>query len=246
MFTRADLHIHSTASDGELSPQRIILLAKSRAVDTIAIADHNTTAAIDEASEAGKRYGLSVIPAVELSTRYYDESIHILGYFRDRRYNHEVFKQILRLVKTHKVIEARKIFGGYRSRNIYANYLSTSEGIHLLRTFGAAVVLAHPVRISSNNLPKLLNLAFDGLEAKYCGSSDSQINFFIKTALNRFSFYTAGSDFHTERMEDNKHSLIGEPFLNPQETLRFLNKSGALVLGANIEDKKTIRNRAYY
>ncbi|KAJ49231.1 PHP domain-containing protein, partial [Clostridium tetanomorphum DSM 665] len=70
MLMRGDLHIHSNASDGSLSPRQIIKLAKSRGIDTIAIADHNSVDGLTKASEAGKEYGVSVIPAVELSTRF--------------------------------------------------------------------------------------------------------------------------------------------------------------------------------
>lgn len=230
MFTRADLHIHSTASDGALSPEEIIILSKSRGIDTISIADHNSVAGIDEASNAGILYDISVIPAVELSTSFNGESIHILGYFRDRRYDHNTFKEILNLVKKHNIDEVRKILGGFRRRHTLDNYLSTSEGIHLLRAFGAAVVLAHPVRISEVNLTELLNLPFDGIEAKYCHSTGDQTNYFIKVALDRFSFYTAGSDFHTDKINDKKHCLIGDPYLNYLEIQRFLINSRVLVL----------------
>lgn len=234
MFTRADLHIHSTASDGALSPEEIIILSKSRGIDTISIADHNSVAGIDEASNAGILYDISVIPAVELSTSFNGESIHILGYFRDRRYDHNTFKEILNLVKKHNIDEVRKILGGFRRRHTLDNYLSTSEGIHLLRAFGAAVVLAHPVRISEVNLTELLNLPFDGIEAKYCHSTGDQTNYFIKVALDRFSFYTAGSDFHTDKINDKKHCLIGDPYLNYLEIQRFLINSRVLVLWASI------------
>lgn len=237
MLMKADLHIHSTASDGYLSPRQIIMLAKSRGIDTIAISDHNSIDGIGEASEAGKEYGISVIPAVELSTSFNNESIHILGYFRNKQFNSSDFRQILRLVKTHKAYKIRKEFGGYRRHRSFNKYLSISEGIYLLKTFGAAVVLAHPVRISRKNLPNLLGMPFDGIEAKYCRSSPYDTKYFINLALRRFSFYTSGSDFHTNRVSDNKHCPIGEPYLNTTELRRFLNKSKALILGASVNGK---------
>lgn len=246
MLSRGDLHIHSTASDGELSPREIVILAKNRGIDTIAISDHNSVSSICEASEAGKRYGVSVIPAVELSTRFNGESIHVLGYFRDRSFNNTDFLQILRLVKTHKADEARKILGGLRRKNITENYLSTTEGILLLRSFGAAVVLAHPVRITPANMRELLNMPFDGIEAKYCHSSDYYTHYFINTALNKFSFYTAGSDFHTNRITDSKHCMLGDICLNSFEMQRFLKNSGALVLGSEVENKVLRVYNAHY
>lgn len=234
MLSRGDLHIHSTASDGELNPSEIILLAKDRGIDTIALADHNSISGINEASEAGKKYGISVIPAVELSTRLNGESIHLLGYFRDKRYRHPYLRDILKSVKAHNINEARKVIGGFRGRNTLNRYLTVTEGICLLRKFGASVVLAHPVRISPKNLPELLNMPFDGLEAKYCLSSDYHTKLFIKIALNKYSFYTSGSDFHTNKSSDCKHCIIGEPHLNSQELQNFLVKSGALILGARM------------
>ncbi|MHC1684351.1 MAG: PHP domain-containing protein [Clostridiaceae bacterium] len=237
MFMRGDFHIHSTASDGCLTPKEIILLAKSKDIDTIAISDHNSISGIAEASEAGKRCGISVIPAVELSTRFNEESIHILGYFRNEKYTNTIFEEILRLVKIHKVNRVRKILGVQRNHGILSKYLSSFEGIALLKTFGAAVVLAHPVRISEKNLPSLLKLPFDGLEAKYCYSDHYQTNYFINLALKNFSFYTGGSDFHTDKTNDSKHSPIGEPSLNSDEIRMFLEKSKTLVLGHTVNEK---------
>lgn len=234
MFIKGDLHIHSTASDGCLSPQQIINLAKDQGIDTIAIADHNSVDGLTEATEAGKKYGVSVIPAVELSTRFNNESIHILGYFKNEQFNSTDFKQILKLVDTHKANKVRKFLGINRQHGTLNKFLSSSEGIHLLKAFGAAVVLAHPVRISKENLPLLLNMPFDGLEAKYCYSNAHYTNFFIYVALKKFSFYTGGSDFHTDKIGDYKHSPIGEPSLGSNEIQNFLKNSGALVLGHSV------------
>lgn len=235
MFMRGDLHIHSTASDGYLTPRQVVMFAKSRGVDTIAICDHNSIDGINEASEAGKEFGVSVIPAIELSTRFNNESIHILGYFTNDQYNSYDFHKILKLIKAHDAHKANKILDGYRTRRPHNKYLSSVDGIFLLKTFGASVVLAHPVRISEENLPWLLDMPFDGIEAKYCRSSNSATSFFIKTALEKCSFYTGGSDFHTNEIIDHKHSLIGDPYLDSTEIEKFLEKSGALVLGNDVD-----------
>lgn len=216
-----------------------MILEKSRGIDTIAISDHNSIDGVAEASEAGKKYGVSIIPAVELSTRFNNESIHILGYFKNKKFNGNDFKQILKLVRMHEVKALKKVLLGYRKRKYSNKYLSSSDGIYLLKSFGAAVVLAHPVRISEKNLPSLLNMPFDGIEAKYCRCNDYCTNFFINIALKRFSFYTGGSDFHTDKVSNDKHCLIGEPYLESAEILSFLKNSGALVLG-NSDNHKII------
>ncbi|MGI6128705.1 MAG: PHP domain-containing protein [bacterium] len=77
----ADLHIHSTVSDGELSPTEIVARASSLGLSTIALTDHDTVDGIKEAYLAGEKYGIEVIAGVELSTDYQDSEVHILGYF---------------------------------------------------------------------------------------------------------------------------------------------------------------------
>ncbi len=77
-----DLHVHTTSSDGEFTPTRIVRLAAESGVQTIAITDHDNIGGIEEGLEAGKKMGVRVIPGVEMSTQFQDcNGIHILGYF---------------------------------------------------------------------------------------------------------------------------------------------------------------------
>lgn len=230
MLNKGDFHIHSTASDGDLSPSEIILAAKKGGIDTIAITDHNTTNGIKEAAYAGKQYGVSVIPAIELSTRYNNESIHLLGYFKNILYTDCIFEELIKLLKAHKIKKARDILRSFITIEPSGDYLSVYEGLYLLRTFGASVVLAHPMRISQKHLNEILEIPFDGIEAKYCRTSYNDTSYFINIASVHFSFYTGGSDFHTNNIKDIKHSIIGEPFLNSSEIEIFLKKSGAILL----------------
>lgn len=230
MLTRGDLHIHSTASDGELRPWEIVMSAKRRGIDTIAIADHNSTDGINEAAAAGRQFGVSVIPAVEVSTKYLGEAVHVLGYFRDGSFNHGTLRKILKLVKTHRLKEARNILRSFMNTEGSGDHLSVREGIALLRIFKAAVVLAHPVRINTKTLPALLSMPFDGIEARYCNVSSSDTRHFINTALSRFPFYTGGSDFHAFSGGPKTHCEIGNPSLNPMEIQMFLSNSGSMIL----------------
>ena len=166
MLNKGDFHIHSTASDGELTPEEIIIVAKERGIDIIAIADHNTTSGIEEAVKAGMKYGISVIPAVELSTRYNHEKVHLLGYFTDNQYNDNTFQEILKFISNHKVKKARKLMNKFMVTDTSGDRLSVMEGISLLKAFGSSVVLAHPVRIDEKYLERILNFSFDGIEAR--------------------------------------------------------------------------------
>lgn len=225
MFNKGDFHIHTTASDGKLSPKDVIKLAKSRGVDILAITDHNTTNGVKEAVEEGMQLGVSVIPGIELSTRYNHQSVHLLGYFKNNLYNDSTFQEILRLIKNKEIKKAKLILRNFIPVKSLENTLSVSEGIALLKTFGAVVVLAHPARIRKKYLPEILKMPLNGIEAKYCHSTPSDTLYFINIALTQFSFYTAGSDFHTNKIKNNKHCPIGEPHLDSEEIRMFLLKS---------------------
>lgn len=76
-----DLHVHTYHSDGTLSPKKVVLLAKSKDVRTIAITDHDGIDGISEAREWGDSCGVKVIPGIELSTgKDMGAYMHILGY----------------------------------------------------------------------------------------------------------------------------------------------------------------------
>ena len=75
-----DLHMHTTASDGDDSPSEIVRKAKEAGLKTIAITDHDTLAGIEEAQTEGEKLGIHVIAGVELSTKENNKSIDILGY----------------------------------------------------------------------------------------------------------------------------------------------------------------------
>ena len=84
-MARVDLHLHTTYSDGRLTPTQLVTLCAERGLETIAISDHDSTEGLNEAIEvAAEIQGLSVIPAIELSTDIPGSEIHVLGYFVDR------------------------------------------------------------------------------------------------------------------------------------------------------------------
>src|SRR5688500_17850154 len=80
---RADLHIHTTASDGSWGPCEIVVGALEGGLDLIAVADHDTTLSVRPAIEAATGTPLRVVPAVELSTSRSGRELHVLAYFVD-------------------------------------------------------------------------------------------------------------------------------------------------------------------
>jgi hypothetical protein len=77
---RSDLHIHTTASDGEYTPSQVVVLARQAGLLAAAITDHDTTDSVKEAQAvAGEQ--IEIIPGVEISAEYGGREIHLLGYF---------------------------------------------------------------------------------------------------------------------------------------------------------------------
>ncbi|MDO4329485.1 MAG: PHP domain-containing protein [Lachnospiraceae bacterium] len=76
-----DLHVHSNASDGTLSPTQVVELAAEKGLDAIALTDHDTTAGIEEAVKAAGRTGIELVPGIEFSCVYQETEIHILGLY---------------------------------------------------------------------------------------------------------------------------------------------------------------------
>lgn len=80
-----DLHLHTTASDGRLTPEELVLAARRLKLTLIAITDHDTTAGIPEAQALAKGNPV-IIPGIELSTADNGHDVHLLGYFIDIDY----------------------------------------------------------------------------------------------------------------------------------------------------------------
>jgi predicted metal-dependent phosphoesterase TrpH len=78
-----DLHLHTTASDGVMSPSEIVRYAKAKGLQAIAITDHDTIEGLEEGLSEGKRIGLEVIPGIEISAAHSPGSMHLLGFFLD-------------------------------------------------------------------------------------------------------------------------------------------------------------------
>ena len=95
MSALVDLHLHTTASDGRLSPTELIHLLASQGLKQVAISDHDTTEGLAEAFAAAEEFpDMRIIPAIELSTDIPGDEVHMLGYFL--RHEDEELQKILR------------------------------------------------------------------------------------------------------------------------------------------------------
>jgi predicted metal-dependent phosphoesterase TrpH len=106
---KIDLHMHTTLSDGKLTPAELVQLLARREVAVAAISDHDSTEGIDEAlAEAEKHPGLRILPAVEISADHPTNDkidVHVLGYFFD--YHDREMNERLASFRDDRVVRAR-------------------------------------------------------------------------------------------------------------------------------------------
>jgi 3',5'-nucleoside bisphosphate phosphatase len=92
---RVDLHVHTTASDGEYTPSQVVAQARIAGLRAVAITDHDTLAGVAEAQVAAGD-AIELVPGVEISTAFAGGELHLLGYFV--RPNHDELNAVLAVV----------------------------------------------------------------------------------------------------------------------------------------------------
>lgn len=102
-----DFHVHTTFSDGLLSPEQVVEKAKERGLSAIGIVDHDAVGGVEPAIRKGKELGIEVLPAVELSCIIGDTDIHIIGYYID--YKNKKLNTILAGIQNKRLDRAKKI-----------------------------------------------------------------------------------------------------------------------------------------
>ena len=139
---RIDLHVHTTASDGTLTPSQVVTAAADKSVRAIAITDHDSVEGVSEALAAASSRPDApiVIPGVELSSVHEDRDVHILGYFVD--HTDARFLEHLRDLREARTRRAEAIVAALAA----AGY--TIEMRHVLAlSAGAAVGRSHVARV---------------------------------------------------------------------------------------------------
>lgn len=125
---KVDLHLHSTASDGSLSPSAVVWAARAGGLDVIALTDHDTCAGVREAMGTLPS-AMQVIPAVELSTTLDGAEIHVLGYFIDpqneRLLAHGRHAVEVRRTRVHRMLE---LLGNYNVKVSFEEVVAAAEG----------------------------------------------------------------------------------------------------------------------
>lgn len=135
---KADLHIHTTASDGKYTPEEVIALAAKAGLKAVSITDHDTYDGYFKANAAGTDLGVEVITGIEITADYNGRECHILGYGFET--GNPEFKQFILAQKRRRYLRAKKmlanlqksgfdisideIFAEYGTMNISRNHIA--------------------------------------------------------------------------------------------------------------------------
>jgi predicted metal-dependent phosphoesterase TrpH len=114
---KADLHVHTNASDGLLSPKEVVQWAARKRIKAVAITDHDTVKGIDEAILESKGTEVEVVPGIEFSAEFNDEEIHILGYYLD--YKAERLTKLLQEIHNSRHNRATEIIDKLNSIGVH-------------------------------------------------------------------------------------------------------------------------------
>lgn len=139
---KIDLHVHTTASDGRFSPSQVVDLTLNNSVDFLAITDHDTTNGVDEAISYSKDKNIKIIPGIELSTIHNNESIHLLGYFKDDNYKNKELLNFLEDLKISREVRAKKIINNLKKYfNIEIYYEDIKDNYIIARPHIAKAII---------------------------------------------------------------------------------------------------------
>jgi predicted metal-dependent phosphoesterase TrpH len=178
---RADLHCHTTYSDGTLTPQELVSLAKTIGLQGLAITDHDNCRSYGRVQELAAKESIALLPGIELSTVFQGKSVHILGYG---------------FIPGHPALEA--LCNRHQMRR-----LNRAKAIlEKLRTFG--------IEISLDELPKQMvgrpHIAQAMIEKQKVGSVQEAFKEYLGQGAKA---YVAGDEFLVEETLSVIHEAKG-------------------------------------
>ena len=122
----ADLHIHSSYSDGVYTPRELASMAKAAGITVIALTDHDTLKGLPEMREAAAALGIDFIPGVEFSARWENRQVHVLGYGIDE--HNALLLERLADVRDARRNRLEKIVKRLREMGMYVEIPMPEEG----------------------------------------------------------------------------------------------------------------------
>lgn len=194
-YENANLHIHTTCSDGTLEPQSVVEEAKNQNLKMISITDHNTLEAYKDIP-IGKSDELTIISGIEFDCWHKSNFIHLLGYGFD--INDEGIKGLCAKRPSETKLDVARFF----------NKRKAADVIHIIKNAGGISILAHPACCWNINLKKMIKelkiLGLDGLEVYYPYVGHRGVVKFStadrieEIALELNLLITGGSDCHSK------------------------------------------------
>ena len=116
-----DLHLHTTASDGRLTPTELIHLVARRGLETVSITDHDTTQGLPEAFQAAKAFpNLRLVPGIEIGTDVSGGEMHLLGYFIDT--SHDELQETLTRYREGRIGRAKSMVDKLRGLGVMIDW----------------------------------------------------------------------------------------------------------------------------
>lgn len=153
-----DLQSHSTVSDGELAPAAVVAAAATAGVQLLALTDHDAVDGVDEALAAGRREGVRVVPAVELSVIDTGRGdLHLCGYLLDHR--HPELRQTLLACRADRASRADHMADALQTAGLQVD----RAPLHARGAAGAAVGRPHLARAVLDHPANAQRLAAEGL-----------------------------------------------------------------------------------
>ncbi len=140
-MNQVDLHVHTTASDGKLTPAQAVREAFKLNIGALAITDHDTMEGVYEAQETAESYGIEIVPGIEITTEYKEREIHILGYYCDP--SEPVFRRSMEEYKADRFNRMEKMVEKLKKMDIdieFSEVIETVKGEMLARPHLALVL----------------------------------------------------------------------------------------------------------
>ena len=123
---KADLHLHSTASDGKLSPEELVRYAAEEGLALMALTDHDSVDGVPAALAAAKKFPpLEVIPGVEIGTDVPHGEVHIVGYFVDYK-SEQLLSRLVKL-RNGRLDRAQRMIAKLRDLGIHIEWARVQE-----------------------------------------------------------------------------------------------------------------------
>lgn len=184
---KVDFHVHTTSSDGIMTPAEVVQRAKKNGVKFLSITDHDTVSGIEEALIEAKKSNLQLIPGIELSTTHNAESIHVLGFFRDDTYKSPELNKVLYALKNKRKIRAEKIVNNLK--DIFNIEINLENVLKRGKDVVARPHIAH--EIISSGYPYDIEHIFNNFIGKGCPAYVETTKMSTKEGIDLLKKYNA-------------------------------------------------------